>query len=58
MSTRAAAQPLLPARGRGLKKVSGASLIGTSLEWYRFFLYAERAPEELAGVQRLRPVFH
>jgi MFS family permease len=43
MSTSAAAEPLPPARRRGLKKVIGASLIGTSLEWYDFFLYGTAA---------------
>jgi hypothetical protein len=43
MSTGAAAQPLPPARRRGLRKVIGASLIGTSLEWYDFFLYGTAA---------------
>jgi metabolite-proton symporter len=43
MSTSAAAQPVPPARQRGLRKVIGASLIGTSLEWYDFFLYGTAA---------------
>jgi metabolite-proton symporter len=43
MSTSAAARPVPPARGRGLRKVIGASLIGTSLEWYDFFLYGTAA---------------
>jgi metabolite-proton symporter len=43
MSTSAAAEPLPPARQRGLRKVIGASLIGTSLEWYDFFLYGTAA---------------
>ena len=39
MTTREAASTLPLARRRGLRKVIGASLIGTSLEWYDFFLY-------------------
>src|SRR4051794_23706695 len=42
-STSATAKPDPPARGRGLRKVIGASLIGTSLEWYDFFLYGTAA---------------
>src|SRR4051795_10866728 len=42
-STSATAKPVPPARGRGLRKVIGASLIGTSLEWYDFFLYGTAA---------------
>jgi len=43
MSANTAAYPVPPARSRGLRKVIGASLIGTSLEWYDFFLYGTAA---------------
>src|SRR3954451_4901508 len=43
MSANTAAYPVPPARSRGLRKVLGASLIGTSLEWYDFFLYGTAA---------------
>ena len=32
-----------PAKRRNLRKVIGASLVGTSLEWYDFFLYGTAA---------------
>jgi metabolite-proton symporter len=39
----AAAAPGGRPRGRELRKIIGASLIGTSLEWYDFFLYGTAA---------------
>src|SRR3712207_4905251 len=32
-----------PAKRRNLRKIIGASLVGTSLEWYDFFLYGTAA---------------
>ena len=43
MSSSAAAHDHQPARGRDLRRVISASLIGTSLEWYDFFLYGTAA---------------
>src|SRR3954468_14280428 len=44
MSSSAAASSFKEApRSRGLRKIIAASLIGTSLEWYDFFLYGTAA---------------
>src|SRR4051794_10711752 len=42
-SSAAASSPEEAPRSRGLRKIIAASLIGTSLEWYDFFLYGTAA---------------
>jgi len=43
MSSSAAAHDRTPARGGDLRRIVSASLVGTSLEWYDFFLYGTAA---------------
>ena len=43
MSSSAAAHDHQPARGGDLRRIVSASLVGTSLEWYDFFLYGTAA---------------
>jgi MFS family permease len=42
-SSAAASSPDEAPRRRGVRKIIAASLIGTSLEWYDFFLYGTAA---------------